>query len=110
MLSYFSYISDSLQADSLSDPAKLSPGILSQENPWGSPGKNFGVGCHALLQGIIPTLGLNPHLFHLLHWQADSLPLAPPAKLSTQGRTPRISPKTRVPHKSKEHMYEYQGR
>ena len=25
--------------------------------PWDSPGKNTGVGCHALLQGIFPTLG-----------------------------------------------------
>ena len=34
-----------------------------------SPGKNTGVGCHALLQGIFPTQGLNPGLL-----QADSLP------------------------------------
>ena len=27
--------------------------------PWDSPGKNTGVGCHALLQGIFPTQGLN---------------------------------------------------
>ena len=26
--------------------------------PWDSPGKNTGVGCHALLQGIFPTQGL----------------------------------------------------
>ena len=25
--------------------------------PWDSPGKNTGVGCHALLQGIFPTQG-----------------------------------------------------
>ena len=25
--------------------------------PWGSPGKNTGVGCHALFQGIFPTQG-----------------------------------------------------
>ena len=25
-----------------------------------SPGKNTGMGCHALLQGIIPTQGLDP--------------------------------------------------
>ena len=37
-------------------------------------------GCHALLQGIFPTQGSNPHLLHLLHWQAGSLPLAPPGK------------------------------
>ena len=28
----------------------------------GSPGKNTGVGCHALLQGICTTQGLNPGL------------------------------------------------
>ena len=27
--------------------------------PWDSPGKNTGVGCHALLQGILPTQGSN---------------------------------------------------
>ena len=43
--------------------------------PWNSPGKNTGVGCHSLLQGIFPTQGLNPRLLHLLHWQEDSLPL-----------------------------------
>ena len=35
--------------------------------PWDSPGKNAGVGCHFLLQGIFPTQGLNPCLLHLLH-------------------------------------------
>ena len=35
-----------------------------------SPGKNTGVGCHALLQGIFPTQGSNPHLLCVLHWQA----------------------------------------
>ena len=28
----------------------------------------------------IPNPGLNAHLLHLLHWQANSLPLAPPGK------------------------------
>ena len=27
--------------------------------PWDSPGKNSGVGCYALLQGIFPTQRLN---------------------------------------------------
>ena len=45
--------------------------------PWDSPGKDTGVGCHALLQGLFPTQGLNPHLLRLLHWQAGSSPLAP---------------------------------
>ena len=42
-------------------------------HPWNSSGKNTGVGCHFLLQGIFPTQGSN---LQLLHWQADSLPLA----------------------------------
>ena len=29
-----------------------------------SPGKNTGLGCHALFQGIFPTQGLNPGLPH----------------------------------------------
>ena len=37
-------------------------------------------GCHALLWGIFPSQGLNPHLLCLLHWRAESLPLAPPGK------------------------------
>ena len=48
--------------------------------PWDSLGKNTGVDCHGLLQGIFPTQGLNPHLFCLLHWQVGSLGLAPPGK------------------------------
>ena len=50
--------------------------------PWDSPGKNAGVYCHALVQGIFPTQGSNPHLLHLLHWQVGSLPLMPPGKPS----------------------------
>ena len=46
--------------------------------PWGSPGKNTGVGCYVLLQRIFLTQGLNLHLLCLWHWQAGSLPLAPP--------------------------------
>jgi len=30
--------------------------------PWDSPGKNTGVGCPFLLQGIFPTQGWNPCL------------------------------------------------
>ena len=55
-------------------------------NPLGSsvhedfPGKNTGVGCYGLLQGIFLTQDLNPHLLCLQHWQADPLPLAPLTK------------------------------
>ena len=31
--------------------------------PWDSPGKNTGLGCHVLLQGVFPTQGSNPCLF-----------------------------------------------
>ena len=48
--------------------------------PWVSPGKNTGVGCHFLLQGIFLTQGLKLCLLCLLLWQASSLPLAPPGK------------------------------
>ena len=34
--------------------------------PWNSPGKNTGVGCHSLLQGIFLAKGSNPDL---LHWR-----------------------------------------
>ena len=47
---------------------------------WDSPGKNTGVGCCALLQGIFLTQGSNMHFLHLLHGQAGSLPLALPGK------------------------------
>ena len=32
--------------------------------PWGFPGKNTGVGCHFLLQGIFPFQESNPGLLH----------------------------------------------
>ena len=33
-------------------------------SPWNSPGQNTGVGSLSILQGIFPTLGLNPGLLH----------------------------------------------
>ena len=48
--------------------------------PRDSPGKNTGVGCHALLQEIFLIQGLNPSLLHLLNWQVGSLLLVPPGK------------------------------
>ena len=43
-----------------SDPMDCSPPGSSVHG--GSPGKNTGVGCHALLQGIFPTQGSNSSL------------------------------------------------
>ena len=67
-----SVVSDSLW------PYELQPARLL--GTWDSPGKNTGVGCQSLLQGIFPTQGLNLWLLHLPHWQVGSLPLAPPGK------------------------------
>ena len=67
-----SVVSDSLRPHGL-QPARLLC-------PWDSPGKHTGVGCHALLQGIFPTQGLNLHLLCLPHWQGGSVPLAPSGK------------------------------
>ena len=33
-------------------------------HPWDSPGKSSGVGCHFLLQGILPSQGLKPGPLH----------------------------------------------
>ena len=44
------------------DPMECSPPGSSIHG--NSPGKNIGMGCHALLQGIFPTQGLNPGLLH----------------------------------------------
>ena len=46
--------------------------------PWESAGKNTGVCCHVLLQGLFPAQGSNPGLIGLLHWQVESLPLECP--------------------------------
>ena len=51
------------------------------------PDNNAEVGCHALLQEIFPTQGSNLNLLHLMHWQADPLPLEPPGK-PTPGTNP----------------------
>ena len=64
------------------DPMNRSPARLPC--PWNSPGKNTGVGCHSLLQGIFPTQGSNlglPHcrwiLYHQSHqgiWDSLQIP------------------------------------
>ena len=61
----------SLQSCLTLQPSELWPSRLLC--PWDSPGKNPGVGCRALLQGIFPTQRSNPLL---LHWQVGSWPLA----------------------------------
>ena len=57
------------------DPMDCSPPVSSVH--WDSPGKNNGVDCHALFQGIFPTQGSNPGL---LHCRWILLPSEPPGK------------------------------
>ena len=46
--------------------------------PWDFSGKNTGVGCNALLQGIYLAQVWNPHLLHSISYIA--LPSDPPGK------------------------------
>ena len=62
----------SVMTDSL-PPYELQPASLLY--PWNFPGKNTGVDCHFLLQGIFPTQLLNLSPWHLMHWQVNPLPL-----------------------------------
>ena len=70
--------------------------------PWASPGKNTGVGCHSLLQGIFPAQGSNsglPHcrgiLYHLSHQEVLVMPtfkIEIPTRRSHQPILKEISP------------------
>ena len=61
--------------------AKLCPTLLWLEGlkparllcSWSFPGKDTGVGCHFLFEGIFLSQGPN---LCLLHWQVSSLPLS----------------------------------
>ena len=48
---------------------------MDSSPPWDFPGKNTGMGCHFLLQGIFLTQELNLHLLHcrqiLYHWATE---------------------------------------
>ena len=70
--------------------------------PWNSPGKDPGVGCHFLLQGIFLTQGSNPGLLHcrrVLYLlspqgsQGSGMPVSPPSlKLPARCSMTRPSP------------------
>ena len=64
-----SFIHVQLFAQSLSHVQLFSPPGSSVQGD--SPGKNTGVGCHALLQGSSSKPGIEPHLLGILHWEAD---------------------------------------
>ena len=48
------------------------PWTVSLLCPWNFPGKNTGVGCHFLFQGIFLTQASKTGLLSLLQWQEDS--------------------------------------
>ena len=54
-------VSRSVMSDSLQPHGQWPARLLC---PWNSPGKNTGVGCHALLQGIVSAQGSNPARLH----------------------------------------------
>ena len=81
LLSHFSHVLLFEIPWTIACQAPLSMGFTKREY-WS--GKNIGVGCHALLQMIFPTQGLNPHLLCLVQWQVGSLPPAPSGKKASQ--------------------------
>ena len=72
------YVLVAQSCPTLCNPMDCSPSAFSVYRIF--PGRNTEVGCHFLLQGIFLTQGSNSHLFHLLHWQVDSLPVGSPGK------------------------------
>ena len=69
----FSATSPSVLSNSL-QPHGLQPFRLLSS--WDLLGKNTGVGCNFLLQGIFLTQGSHPYLLWLLHWQVNFLPMS----------------------------------
>ena len=71
MLSHFSHVQLSVTLWTVTHQVPLSVGFSRQEY-WSGllcpPPRDF------------PDPGIEPHLLHLLHWQVDSLPPAPPGK------------------------------
>ena len=65
--SYYCLVAKSYST--LLQPHRLEPATVFC--PWDFPGKNIGVGCNFLFQGIFLTQGSNPQLLHILHWQKD---------------------------------------
>ena len=73
----YAVLSRSVMSNSL-PPRGLQPARLFC--PWDSPGKNTGVGCHALLQGIFPAQGSNSGsshcrqiFYHLSHQESPRI-------------------------------------
>ena len=95
-----------LSCPTLCDPMDCSPPGSSVRGFF--LGKNTGVGCHSLLQGILPTQGSNLSLLHLLHWRAGPWPLAPPGLVIFfffSEKEIRWNKKNFGPFTDKEHQY-----
>ena len=93
-----SVVSDCVRPYGLLLPARLL-------RPWNSPGRNTGVGCCALLQGIFPTQGLDLHLLHcrwiLHHWDTRE------ARIPSSGASK--FPISQKNHKRKENWQHHSG-
>ena len=76
-----SVVSDSLR------PRGLYPG--RPLCPWNSPGRNTGVGCHLLLQGIFPTQESNQKVSDIPCTAGGLFTLAPPRKLEALSVIPK---------------------
>ena len=72
-------LSHSVMSNSLQPHWLLCPWPTRFLCPWGFSRQDTGVGCHALLQGIFSTQGLNPGLPHC-RW--IFLPSEPPGELN----------------------------
>ena len=59
----------------LCDPMDCSPSASSVHGILQARILEWVEGCYAILQGTFGTQGCKLHLLHLLHWQADSLPI-----------------------------------
>ena len=68
----------------------LQPPGLQLLCPWNFPGKNTRVGCHFLLQGILPTQGSNPCLFHCWEPTHETLPMTRSRGESLTGKADQV--------------------
>ena len=79
--------------------------------PWDSSGKNTGMGCLSLLQGIFPTQGLNPGhlrcmqiLYHLSHQDSPMKPVPGAKKIGDCCVKEKKSPE-RLPNTTRWHWF-----
>ena len=76
---FFSYFPWDVAVPSPYIPVTHTPWTVARQAPLSMDfsGKNTGVGCHSLLQGIFPAQGKNPRFSAP---QADSFPSEPPSE------------------------------